>query len=69
MKTFTSLSTINKDFSRIWIIEADAKREGLYKMGQIQLITGQKPRKFSKYFGKCNQATILELSKNMIEVI
>ena len=32
-------------------------------------ITGQKPRKFSKYFGKCNQATILELSKNMIEVI
>ena len=33
-------STINKDFSRIWIIEADAKREGLYKMGQIQLITG-----------------------------
>ena len=69
MKTFTSSSIINKDYSKIWLIEPDEKREGLYKMGQIQLVRGEKPRRFSKYFGKCNQAKILELSKSMIEVI
>lgn len=76
MKTFTSIKAFpvgssghDKGMKRIYLIEADPKREGLYKMSEFQVKSGAKPKRFSLYYGKCNQAKILEESKSMIEVI
>jgi len=76
MKTFTSIEAypegtcgFRDNGRKIYVIEADPKREGLYKMSEYQVSDSEKTQKFSKYYGKCNQAKIIELSKNMIEVI
>lgn len=76
MKTFTSIQTFpegtcgyREDSRRIFLIEADPKRDGLYKMSEFQTNQGGKADRFSMYYGKCNQAKILELSEDMIEVI
>mgnify|MGYP003627022506 FL=1 len=71
MKTFTSsrVSSNNPNLTVIYIVEADPKREGFYKMGEIQVVKGKKKvNRFSLYYGKSNQAKILELTKDMIEV-
>tara|TARA_R110000851_G_scaffold1183_1_gene4133 strand:+ start:1152 stop:1382 length:231 start_codon:yes stop_codon:yes gene_type:complete len=76
MKTFTSIEKFTvgtighkEDGRIIFLIEADPKREGLYKMSEIQTEAGKKARKYPAYYGKCNQSIILELSKGMIEVV
>ena len=78
MKTFTTIEyypegTWGHDInsSRIFIIDEDPKRPNLYRMGEIQTKgnNGQKEHRYSVYFGKCNQSKILELSKDMIEVL
>ena len=76
MKTFTSIKKFpvgtigHKEGGRIiFLIEADPKREGLYKMSEIQTGEGKKARKYPAYYGKCNQSKILELAKDMIEAV
>ena len=75
MRTFTSIHTYpigscgyDKNERMIFLVEADPKREGLYKMSQFQTEEGKKPRRYSIYYGKCNQGNILEATKKMIEV-
>jgi predicted ATPase len=68
MKTFTSIKKSYHGHSVITIIEADLKREGLYKMGEIHVGRFDKPRKFSLAYGKKNQAKIIAAAKDMIEV-
>ena len=75
MKTFTSISKYREGtagFERngrnIVIIEADPKREGLYKMGMYITMDGEKTTRHSLAYGKSRQSEILEASKDMIEV-
>ena len=71
MKTFTSIKPFNGQSQkgrRIFVVEGDSKRKGLYKMSEYRVIDNEKTAKFSMYYGKCNQSTILECTKDMIEV-
>ena len=77
MKTFTSIEKFpegsvghDQNIRQIYIVEADPKREGLYKATVVQTSYGDdKARSFSHYYGKCNQEKILEMTKTMIEVL
>jgi len=71
MKTFASVKPFNGQSQkgrRIFVVEGDSKREGLYKMSEFRVMDNGKTEKFSMYYGKRNQSTILEYSKDMIEV-
>ena len=74
MKTFTSISKFPagtsghaKDMREIRIIEADPKREGMYIQRRIQ-VGGGKVRIHCDYYGKKNQAKIIENAQKMFEV-
>jgi len=72
---FTSINSFStgtcghdENLRMINFIEADTKRPGLLKMSQfITKQNGKKPQRFSLYYGKCNQAKIIEISKKMIK--
>lgn len=75
MKTFTIIESNNSKnaaegfYASVYVIEEDLKREGLYKMTRYSVNNNPKnTRGWSCYYGKNNQARILELSKKMIEV-
>ena len=77
MKTFTSIKKFregsfghDQNMRIIYIVEADPKREGLYRATEVTTSYGDnKARNYSLYYGKCNQEKILEMTKKMIEVL
>jgi len=74
MKTFTSIHKFPKGSCgyregarRIFVVWADPKRDGLYRMTEFQAGAG-KTKQFSFLYGKSNQEKILKYTKDMIEV-
>ena len=75
MKTFTSIKRnetagyypeLN---STVYVVEADPKREGFYKMTSTSVFnTSRKSETRSFLYGKCNQDEIIERTKTMIEL-
>lgn len=51
---------------RFLVIAPDPKREGMYKSTEVQVADGKESR-FSDAYGKCNQAMLLELIKEIEE--